>query len=184
MHEQLSEVDTEDQANHQVKHTTPTSIPCILTLLNTVLPQPATPDLSTLPPTGSVVSFRGFTRGDALVQIDEPSAIVLGLEYSCYLKMAMKQLIAICDDLPPPPTSSARVTRVEISHTINCLVPLHSPSFEVVVCSAHRSEGLAALEWLLTEVKARVPIWKKEIYGDSAITKWCVNKEWDKGRVK
>lgn len=39
----------------------------------------------------------------------------------------------------------------------------------VIACSAqHRAEALDACRWIIDEVKATVPIWKKEIYTDGS----------------
>ena len=39
----------------------------------------------------------------------------------------------------------------------------------VIACSAeHRAEAMDACRWLIDEVKATVPIWKKEIYTDGS----------------
>ena len=42
-------------------------------------------------------------------------------------------------------------------------------AFVVVVCSAHRKEGLLAINHIIDEVKNKVPIWKKEVYEDGSI---------------
>jgi molybdopterin synthase catalytic subunit len=42
------------------------------------------------------------------------------------------------------------------------------------VCSA---EGLAALQFAIDELKARVPVWKKEVYEDEGAA-WKSNKEY------
>lgn len=38
----------------------------------------------------------------------------------------------------------------------------------VHVTSAHRKEAFLACEWVIDEIKSRVPIWKKEYYHDEA----------------
>jgi len=160
----------------------PNDISCVIGLYSAPLP-PASPDEVVVgPQTGSVVSFHGYTRGDVMASDDRNS--VVGLEYSCYVPMAMKMLRSICSSVPSRCSSSfspgAAINRISISHSIDCLVPLGHASFSVSVHSAHRKEGLVVLEWLLEEVKGKVPIWKKEVYGGGG-TKWCRNKEWRKG---
>ena len=200
---------------------------CSIALQPSPLPPPADDAVDNR--SGSVVSFRGFTRGDFLSDTkkerrastnpfdkdsvnsannnkqqrrkstnpfdddrddnnsakgDTTTNRVTGLEYSCYRPMAIKQLTSILEALPNYldhwRSDDASIQSVSISHSVDCLVPLGKASFSIVVASSHRGEGLRALEWLLTEVKAKVPIWKKELY-DEVNVKWCRNKEWEKG---
>ena len=46
------------------------------------------------------------------------------------------------------------------------LVLVGEASIIVAVSSVHRKEALAATTFLMDTIKARVPIWKKEVYGD------------------
>ena len=45
----------------------------------------------------------------------------------------------------------------------------------VAASSVHRSDALAACEFLIDEIKASVPIWKKEVYENGEI--WKENRE-------
>jgi len=47
----------------------------------------------------------------------------------------------------------------------------------VGVSSGHRAEAFAAAAWVLEELKARLPIWKKEAYQDRLETKWVGIRE-------
>ncbi len=49
----------------------------------------------------------------------------------------------------------------------------------VGVCSGHRAEAFAAAAWVLEELKARLPIWKKEAYKDHPDTQWVGIREAD-----
>ncbi len=51
------------------------------------------------------------------------------------------------------------------------LLQLGDVAIRVEVLARHRKEGFAACEWIVDEVKRRVPIWKKERYSDGA-THW------------
>lgn len=44
------------------------------------------------------------------------------------------------------------------------------------VAAAHRAEAFAACGWIMDEVKARVPIWKRESFADGSV-------EWSQGTV-
>jgi molybdopterin synthase catalytic subunit len=46
--------------------------------------------------------------------------------------------------------------------------PVGETSVVIAVSSAHRKQGLEAVHWLIDELKANVPIWKKEIYNEPA----------------
>lgn len=46
----------------------------------------------------------------------------------------------------------------------------------IAISSAHRAETLKAIEFCVDNVKANVPIWKKEIYADGT-PEWKENKE-------
>ena len=41
----------------------------------------------------------------------------------------------------------------------------------VLVSSAHRGECFESLEFIVNEIKSKVPIWKKEIYNDGS-SRW------------
>lgn len=44
------------------------------------------------------------------------------------------------------------------------------------VAAAHRAEAFAACAWIMDEVKARVPVWKRETFADGIV-------EWSQGSV-
>jgi len=44
------------------------------------------------------------------------------------------------------------------------------------VATAHRAEAFAACAWIMDEVKARVPVWKRETYADGEVM-------WSQGTV-
>ncbi len=44
--------------------------------------------------------------------------------------------------------------------------PVKEASVNIVAVSAHRREALEAVAWAIDELKAKVPIWKKEFYVD------------------
>lgn len=46
----------------------------------------------------------------------------------------------------------------------------------VAVSSEHRQESLEAVSYLIDGLKAKVPIWKKELYNDGS-SDWKKNKE-------
>ena len=50
---------------------------------------------------------------------------------------------------------------VAVEHRVGSLA-VGEPSVGVAVSSAHRADGLDAVRYLIDELKARAPVWKKE----------------------
>jgi len=103
------------------------------------------------PGAGAVVIFSGEARN-----LHEGQAVEY-LEYEAHLEMADKSIDAIltrAKDRWPLKNALAvhRVGKVEISE----------PAVVVVTASAHRKEAYEANEFIINEIKAHSPIWKKE----------------------
>lgn len=64
---------------------------------------------------------------------------------------------------------------VAISHRIG-VVPTTESSVEIAISSSHRREALEACQFAIDELKAQVPIWKKEVYEDEQAV-WKANRE-------
>uniref|UniRef100_A0A8C0CC82 Uncharacterized protein n=1 Tax=Balaenoptera musculus TaxID=9771 RepID=A0A8C0CC82_BALMU len=56
-------------------------------------------------------------------------------------------------------------------------LPVSKASFIIVVSSAHRAASLEAVSYGINTLKAKVPIWKKEIYEELS-SSWKRNKEY------
>lgn len=61
------------------------------------------------------------------------------------------------------PTSS--LVHCSVYHRLGT-VPVGEASIVIAVSSPHRKEAFSACEYILEQVKLKVPIWKKEIYED------------------
>lgn len=85
----------------------------------------------------------------------------VGIEYSAYSDMADKVIAEIREEA----FAKWDLTCLHVYHSLG-LVPLGQVSLMVMVSSAHRRPVFPALEYVVDEIKARVPIWKKEIYAD------------------
>jgi len=113
---------------------------------------------------GAIATFLGTTRDT----FEEKQ--VLELRYEAYTAMAMEQLRRIC--------CAARerwsLTRIAMVHRTG-VVAIGEESVLVAVSSVHRKEALHACEFLIDEIKASVPIWKKEIYATGEA--WKENSE-------
>jgi molybdopterin synthase catalytic subunit len=104
---------------------------------------------------GATVDFRGIVRAlEADRQID-------GIEYEAHAAMAEHQLRTIAQQA----ISDFALLFVSIHHRIG-LVPAGETSLLLRVGSAHRGAAFEASQWIVTELKKRVPIWKMPRYTD------------------
>ena len=69
---------------------------------------------------------------------------------------------------------------VAIAHRIG-VVPTAESSVEIAISSTHRKEALEAVQYAIDELKAHVPIWKKEVYDGEAAAAWKENPDWARG---
>jgi len=101
---------------------------------------------------GAIVAFLGVVRvlGDG----DQP---VDGLSYEAYPAMALPEMRAIGAEA----SQKFGEARIAIVHRIGDL-GLGEASVAVAVAAAHRGVAFDACEYAIDELKARVPIWKKE----------------------
>lgn len=98
--------------------------------------------------------------------------MVTRLEYQAYSKMAIKMMVDVIiaargvvnrseHAAPSAPTSS--LLHCSIYHRLGT-VPVGEASIVIAVSSPHRKEAFVACEYILEQVKLKVPIWKKEVY--------------------
>jgi molybdopterin synthase catalytic subunit len=133
--------------------------------------------LSTSSPNcGAIATFAGITRNSF------QSKTVLQLHYEGYTSMALSTLHSLCVDAKAKYPTVDRIVAVHIIGSCNV-----GETSVIVGCNApHRKEALACTEYLIDELKARVPIWKKEIYEDDGSGVgggvWKENVEWREGR--
>jgi molybdopterin synthase catalytic subunit len=101
------------------------------------------------PRAGAVVTFQGVTR-----EVDH-------LDYEAYEAMALEAMRAILK------AAVARhgVCAAAAEHRVGT-VPLGEPSVVVAVSAPHRGEAFAAAREVIDELKARAPIWKREVEAD------------------
>ncbi|HJM67582.1 MAG TPA: molybdenum cofactor biosynthesis protein MoaE [Candidatus Thalassarchaeaceae archaeon] len=106
---------------------------------------------------GSIVSFLGITRGN------ENGVEVKHLEFDAW----MEKLPSVLHNLATQAIDDFGVHSVAMSHRTGVVMP-----GEDIVCihvaSPHRKEGFAACAWLIDELKAQAPVWKKEVRADGA----------------
>ena len=104
---------------------------------------------------GALVTFEGWVRDSA------DGHAVVSLEYEAYGPLAVKEGQAILEEA----SRLHRVVDVICIHRTGHL-SLGEMAVWVGVTAAHRAAAFEACRFVIDEVKARVPIWKKEHYAD------------------
>ena len=107
------------------------------------------------PECGAVVLFLGTTRDH------HEGRRVVRLEYEAYPPMALAAL----ERAEREAVERHAVASCRIVHRLG-VVPPAEASVAVIVAAAHRGAAFDASRWAMEQVKATVPIWKKEHYAD------------------
>lgn len=131
-------------------------------------------DAVSSPSCGAISVFIGTTRED---QVDGRK--VVGLEYEAYELMAQSEFTKLCADIRARwPT----VTHICVHHRLGW-VEVGQASVAMAISSPHRQDGQQAIQHCINQLKANIPIWKKEVY-DSQDSSWKENAEcsWSSGR--
>jgi len=102
---------------------------------------------------GAVDIFIGMPRAS------EEDGDVIQLDYEAYKSMAEK----IIQEIIKEAKEKFGIKEAIVHHRIGS-VPLSVPSFLVVVWSGHRDEAFKGCRYIVDNVKARAPIWKKEVF--------------------
>ncbi|MBK22841.1 MAG: hypothetical protein CME70_02455 [Halobacteriovorax sp.] len=105
------------------------------------------------PKAGAMVFFDGRVRNH------NDGQNVNSLEYQCYEEMALKEGKKIVEEA---------LRKFEV-HDAFCVhreghLKIEEVAVWVGVCSSHRREAFEACQYIIDEVKDRVPMWKKEHY--------------------
>jgi molybdopterin synthase catalytic subunit/molybdopterin converting factor small subunit len=101
---------------------------------------------------GGIVTFWGVVRD---VEEGQPIA---ALEYTAYREMAehqFKSILAAAHKKWP-------VKRIRVVHRLG-RIEVGKPSLLVRVEAAHRGEAFAAAQFIIDELKQKVPVWKKGV---------------------
>jgi len=106
------------------------------------------------PRAGAVVSFAGVVRDH-----DEGRPVTL-LEYEGH-PTAEAVLREVAEEVAKDPA----VYAVAVSHRIGTL-EIGDVALAAAVSTAHRAEAFAACARLVDEVKARLPVWKRQVFAD------------------
>lgn len=105
---------------------------------------------------GAVASFAGIVRNH------DHGREVTELEYLAH-PLAAETLAKVAAELATAPGVEA----VAVSHRVGVLA-VGEVALAVAVSAAHRAEAFASCARLVGEIKARVPIWKRQRFGDGS----------------
>ena len=109
------------------------------------------------PSAGAVVCFEGRVRDH------NDGRAVRGLSYEAYAELALAEGQRIVEEA----ARRFAVQRIACVHRVGDLA-LGEMAVWVGVSAGHRAEAFDACRYVIDEVKARVPIWKREHYVDGA----------------
>ena len=107
---------------------------------------------------GAISSFLGTTRDNF------EGKSVVSLEYEAYDSMALEAMRSLCKKM----RMQWELKRIVIQHKIGACPVGHASVF-IGVSAAHRLEAIQACEYAINELKATVPVWKKELYGSAVV---------------
>lgn len=111
-------------------------------LMDSLLPLVAGPDK------GAVVTFSGTVRDL------ENGSKISALEYEAYVSMAEKEIWKIMDQ-----TEKKWPVSIAVQHRIGS-ISVGQSSLVVACAGVHRREAFEACEFVVDEIKIKVPIWK------------------------
>jgi molybdopterin synthase catalytic subunit len=112
---------------------------------------------------GATVLFLGTVRDHS-----EGREGVTHLEYEVYAEMVERSIEALADEA----LAKWPLLAVAVEHRSGVVVT-GEVSVGVCVAAEHRSDAFEAARYLIDELKARAPIWKKE--------HWPGGSEWSRG---
>jgi molybdopterin synthase catalytic subunit len=107
-----------------------------------------------MPAAGAVVSFAGAVRDH-----DDGRTVQL-LEYEAH-PSAEQILREVAGEIAADP----EIYAVAVSHRVGPL-RIGDVALAAAVSSAHRAAAFAACARLVDEVKARIPVWKRQVFAD------------------
>ncbi len=114
------------------------------------------------PDSGAVVTFEGTARNH------NEGRAVLRLEYEAHKALAEAEGRRVLGEVL---ARHAGCRAAHCVHRTGILLP-GEVAVRVTVWADHRKEAFAACSQIMDELKARVPIWKKEHYADATEARW------------
>ncbi|KAJ0013362.1 hypothetical protein Pint_21304 [Pistacia integerrima] len=123
------------------------------------------------PQAGAIATFAGTTRDTF------EGKTVVELRYEAYVPMAIRCIKSICSSA----RSAWNLHSIAVVHRLGT-VPVGETSVFIAVSAVHRADALDACKFLIDELKASVPIWKKEVYSNGEV--WKENSEFKERRLE
>jgi molybdopterin synthase catalytic subunit len=102
---------------------------------------------------GATVDFWGVVRGS------EDGREIRGIEYEAHQTMAQHQM----ERLVEKACHDFSLREVILRHRVG-FVPVGEASLFLRTSSPHRAAAFSASDWMVTELKRKVPIWKKPLF--------------------
>lgn len=122
------------------------------------------------PLAGAIATFAGTTRDTF------EGKVVVELRYEAYVPMAIRCIKSMCSSAK----SSWNLHSIAVAHRLGP-VPVGKISVFIAVSAVHRADAMDACRFLIDELKASVPIWKKEVYANGEV--WKENSEFMERRL-
>ncbi len=119
---------------------------------------------------GAVATFVGVTRRDKVPDRGE----VMALEFEAHVSLAEAVLFQIVEEHR---LSNPDLRHVFIHHRMGT-VAVGEGNVVIAVSSPHRTSAFRALEAIMSGLKAKAPIWKKELFTDKSY-RWQENAEFN-----
>ncbi len=107
---------------------------------------------------GALVTFEGWVRDH------NEGRLIRQLEYQAYEALASKEGTRVLEEVE----TRFEIIAARCVHRVGRL-NIGEMAIWIGVIAAHRAEAFRACEYIIDQIKLRVPIWKKEFYeeGDS-----------------
>ena len=128
-----------------------------ITLLHTALSSEQALAFVEDPTAGGIVTFVGNVRNHS------QGKEVHYLEFEAYEAMAIK----VMDEIAQEMRAKFPIHKIYTSHRLG-KVSIGESAVIIAVSASHRAEAFDATEYMIDELKARVPIWKKEYWVDGS----------------
>jgi len=110
----------------------------------------------------------GFVTFDGRVRDNADGQSVLRLEYEAFDNMALAEGQKLVEEA----VSRFELVDADVVHRLG-LLEVGESAVVITVAAPHRREAFAACEWIIDQLKWRVPIWKKEHYA-SGESEWVM----------
>ncbi|MFZ1789726.1 MAG: molybdenum cofactor biosynthesis protein MoaE [Saprospiraceae bacterium] len=128
-----------------------------ITLLHTALSSEQALAFVEDPTAGGIVTFVGNVRNHS------QGKEVHYLEFEAYEAMAIK----VMDEIAQEMRAKFPIHKIYTAHRLG-KVSIGESAVIIAVSASHRAEAFDATEYMIDQLKARVPIWKKEYWVDGS----------------